>query len=235
MPKDGINGRAAYKRRKARMDTTKIPRRWFRIGGMSTGRIEAFSDGVFAIVTTLLVLEIHVPHPDTASATALTQSLIALAPKFLSYALSFGIVCIWWVAHHHLFGLLRKSDRGLLWFNSFFLLWLAFVPFPTALLGDYPGQRVAVVVYGTVMALTGISFSWMRFYAFFLGKLVYPDIDRRLLRRAMLKSAMNPVLHLLAVLLAFVNTRLAIFLYVVIPVLFVIPSKLERIERVELD
>ena len=211
--------------------TNKIPRRLLRIGGMSTGRIEAFSDGVFAIVTTLLVLEIHVPRLDTASAAALTQSLIALGPKFLSYVLSFGIVCIWWVAHHHLFVLLQKSDRGLLWFNNIFLLWLAFVPFPTALLGDYPGQRVAVVVYGMVMALAGVSFSWMRFYVFFVGKLVYADLDRELLKNAMLKSTMNPVLHLSAVLLAFLSTRLAIVLYVLIPLLFVLPSKLEQLPR----
>jgi len=218
------------------MDAVKPSRRLFRIAGMSTRRIEAFSDGVFAIVMTLLVLEIHVPRLETVGASdALTKTLIALGPKFLSYGLSFGIVCIWWVAHHHLFVLLRKSDRGLLWFNSIFLLWLAFVPFPTALLGDYPGQRVAVVVYGTVMALAGVSFSWMRFYAFFVGKLVYADIDKRLLRNAMLKSVMNPFLHLFALLLAFVSIRLAIVLYVLIPLLFIVPSKLEQLARTELD
>ena len=218
------------------MDAVKPSRRLFRIAGMSTRRIEAFSDGVFAIVMTLLVLEIHVPRLETVGASdALTKTLIALGPKFLSYGLSFGIVCIWWVAHHHLFVLLRKSDRGLLWFNSIFLLWLAFVPFPTALLGDFPGQRIAVVVYGTVMALAGVSFSWMRFYAFFVGKLVYADIEQRLLRNAMLKSVMNPFLHLVAVLLAFVSIRLAIVLYVLIPLLFVVPSKLEQLSRAELD
>src|SRR5215475_9153556 len=181
--------RLASVRSGEQMDAVKPSRRLFRIAGMSTRRIEACSDGVFAIVMTLLVLEIHVARLETvAGSDALTKSLIALGPKFLSYGLSFGIVCIWWVSHHHLFVLLQKSDRGLLWFNNIFLLWLAFVPFPTALLGDYPGQRVAVVMYGTVMALAGMSFSWMRFYAFFLGKLVYPNIDRQLLRNAMLKS-----------------------------------------------
>jgi uncharacterized membrane protein len=101
----------------------------FRVGEMSTGRIEAFSDGVFAIVMTLLVLEIHVPQvkgPDISS--AIRASLTAMAPKFLTYVLSFAIVCIWWVAHHHFFESIKKSDRGLLWFNSLFLLWLAFIP-----------------------------------------------------------------------------------------------------------
>jgi uncharacterized membrane protein len=103
------------------------------------------------------------------------------------------------VAHHHFVALLAKSDRGLLWLNSLFLSWLAFVPFPTARLGDYPNQRVAVVCYGAVMTLAGLSISWMRFYAFYIGKLIVAALDRTLLKRAMLKSAMNPLLHLIAV------------------------------------
>jgi len=97
---------------------------------MPTSRIEAFSDGVFAIIITLLVLEIHVPQvQDKDISAALEHSLLAMTPKFLSYVLSFVIVCIWWVAHHHLFHVLKRSDRGLLWLNSLFLLWLAFIPF----------------------------------------------------------------------------------------------------------
>jgi len=120
----------------------------FRVGEMSTGRIEAFSDGVFAIVITLLVLEIHVPQVSTPAISAvLTKALIAMWPKFLAYMLSFAIVCIWWVAHHHLFACIARSDRGLLWFNSLYLLWLAFIPFPTALMGrlSQPAGRCYVL------------------------------------------------------------------------------------------
>jgi uncharacterized membrane protein len=126
---------------------------------MPTSRIEASSDGVFAIIITLLVLEIHVPQVQGQDISgALEHSLLAMAPKFLSYILSFVIVCIWWVAHHHLFHILKRSDRGLLWLNSLFLLWLAFIPFPTALMGDFPGTRLAVMGYGTVTTLAGVSF-----------------------------------------------------------------------------
>jgi uncharacterized membrane protein len=96
-----------------------------------------------------------------------------------------------------------------LWLNSLFLLWLAFIPFPTALMGDFPGERIAVMGYGTVSTLAGVSFTLMRYYAFYLAKLVDESIDRRLLDSAMLKSALNPVLHSFAVLLAFVDTRLS--------------------------
>jgi uncharacterized membrane protein len=211
------------------MNRCKPPFALFRVSEMSTDRIQAFSDGVFSIVMTLLVLEIHVPDVTGPNVCVeLARNLVAMMPKFFSYALSFAIVCIWWVAHHHLYDVLRKSDRGLLWFNGLFLFWLAFVPFPTALLGDYPKERIAVIWYGAVMLLAGLSFSWMRYYAFFVGRLTYTDLDRDLLKRAMIKSAFNPALHLLAVLLAFFSTKLAITLYVMIPMLFFVPSRLER-------
>jgi uncharacterized membrane protein len=196
---------------------------------MPTSRIEAFSDGVFAIIITLLVLEIHVPQVQGQDISgALEHSLLAMAPKFLSYILSFVIVCIWWVAHHHLFHILKRSDRGLLWLNSLFLLWLAFIPFPTALMGDFPGTRLAVMGYGTVTTLAGVSFCLLRYYAFYGGKLVDERIDRELLKLAMLRSIMNPVLHAIAVLLALVDTRLSITLYIFLPLMFFVPSKLER-------
>jgi len=203
--------------------------RLFRVGQMPTTRIEAFSDGVFAIIITILVLEIHVPQVQGRDISGgLAHSLLAMAPKFLTYILSFVVVSIWWVAHHHLFHVLKRSDRGLLWLNSLFLLWLAFIPFPTALMGDFPGERIAVVGYGTVTTLAAVSFTFMRYYAFYLAKLVDERIDRHLLKSAMLKSVLNPILHAIAALLAFVDIRLAIALYIILPLTFFIPGKLER-------
>jgi hypothetical protein len=98
-------------------------------------------------------------------------------------------------------------------------------------MGDFPGERIAVMGYGTVSTLAGISFTCMRYYAFYPAKLVDERIDRRLLNSAMLKSALNPVLHSIAVLLALVDTRLAIALYVILPLMFFFPSKLERYVR----
>lgn len=204
------------------------PFRLFRVGAMPTARIEAFSDGVFAIVCTLLILSIEVPHVHGDVARELPRALLRLTPHFLSFVLSFGIVCVWWVAHHHFFILLAKSDRGLVWLNSLFLLWLATVPFPTALLGAYPHQRIAVVCYGAVMTLAGLSFTSMRYYAFYVGRLTHPGIDPELMRAAMRKSILNPVLHLIAVLLAWVSPTASLVLYAAIPALFFIPSRLEQ-------
>jgi uncharacterized membrane protein len=196
---------------------------------MPTSRIEAFSDGVFAIVITLLVLSIQVPQISSHDQSgALVRSLVGMVPKFLTYALSFAIVCVYWVAHHQLFAVLAKSDRGLLWINSLFLFWLAFIPFPTALLGQYSNQHVAVVCYGAVMALAGLSFAFVRYYTFYIGKLLVPGLDRGLLKRAMIKSALNPLLHMIAVLLAWVSITISLTLYVAILLMFFLPTKLER-------
>jgi uncharacterized membrane protein len=172
---------------------------------------------------------------DKNISAALEHSLLAMTPKFLSYILSFVLVCIWWVAHHHLFHILKRSDRGLLWLNSLFPLSLAFIPFPTALMGDFPGARIAVMGCGTVTTLAGVSFCLMRYYAFYVSKLVDERIDRYLLKLAMIRSVINPVLHSIAVLLAFVDTRLSIALYIVLPLMFFVPSKLESYVQTDLE
>ena len=205
-----------------------ILNRLFRTGELPTARIEAFSDGVFAIVCTLLILTIQVPRLSGDVGRELPRALLALTPNVLSFALSFGIVSVWWAAHRHFFALLARSDRGLLWLNNLFLFWLASVPFPTSLLGDYPRQRLAVVCYGAVMTLAGVSFTTMRYYAFYVARLAVPGLDPGRMREAMRKSVLNPVLHLLAVLLAWVNPAISLVLYAGIPLLFFIPSALER-------
>jgi uncharacterized membrane protein len=196
---------------------------------MSTSRIEAFSDSIFAVVLTLLVLEVHVPQVDDSDVShELAHRVLSMAPKFLAYGLSFVIICVWWVAHHHLFRVLARSDRGLLWINCLFLLWLSFIPFPTAMIGDYPKEAFAVMSYGAVMTLAGLSFCLMRYYTFFGADLVDQRIDKSLLKRAMLRSALNPLLHAIAVAIAPLSTRAAIVLYAILPVVFFVPSGLER-------
>jgi uncharacterized membrane protein len=202
--------------------------RFFRTGNMPKDRIAAFSDGVFSIVVTLLVLDIRIPQLYGSDISdALLQNLLALTPKFLSYILSFIIICIWWSSHHNLFHFIKRSDRGLLWLNCLFLMWLAFIPFPTALIGDYPNERIAVISYGIVSLLAGLSFSGMRYYAFYVGKLIDEGFEQHLLKSAIIKSLMNPFLFGLAILLAFVDTRLSLAIYVLLPLLYFVPSRLE--------
>jgi Endosomal/lysosomal potassium channel TMEM175 len=117
---------------------------------ISRGRVEALGDGVFAIVVTLLVLEIKVPHIEAHnSLTELAAALQALAPKFLSWAISFVTVCVIWLNHHRLLKLTSRIDNAVFRWNANLLLWTSFIPFPTALMGDYPTDKLAVsLVWG---------------------------------------------------------------------------------------
>src|SRR6266542_2046146 len=130
----------------------------FARGELRLNRIEAFSDGVFAIVVTLLVLELKVPElHEPASVSELGRQLRDLFPRFLSWLISFIIVAKFWLNHHHVL-LARHADYAMVWLNSIFLMFQSFVPFPTAMMGEYPPNRLAVSIFGLVMALNTMLF-----------------------------------------------------------------------------
>ncbi|WP_218081355.1 TMEM175 family protein [Anthocerotibacter panamensis] len=133
--------------------------------GLSTSRIEAFSDGVFSIVITLLILEMKLPALSYAQAeVTLLPQLLALGPKLLSYVISFLVIGTYWVAHHNAFQYAERGNRILMWLNMIFLMCLSSIPFPTALLGDYAPLPVAVATYGLTMLVTAIIFNAMWWY-----------------------------------------------------------------------
>src|SRR6266568_2581012 len=116
---------------------------------MSKERVESFSDGVFAIVLTLLVFQLHIPN--IAAHSSLGQyaaSLAPLIPNFISFVLTFVIISIHWVAHHYFFRHLRRVTLGLVWLNNLLLLLICFMPFPTAMLGDHPTDQFPILLYG---------------------------------------------------------------------------------------
>lgn len=123
-----------------------------------TVRIEAFSDGVFAIAMTLLVIQIKVPSQELVAANGLGRSLVALWPSYLAFLTSFVTILVIWVHHHWIFALLRRHDHPFLYWNGLLLLFVTFVPFPTALLAEYllhPEARVAAHLYtGTFLAIS---------------------------------------------------------------------------------
>lgn len=196
---------------------------------VSTGRLEAFSDGVFAIVITLLVLEIHVPQvtPEAADVELLPR-LLAMWPKFLSFALSFVIVGIYWVAHHYMFHLIRRTDRPFLWLNLLFLLCVAFVPFPTALMGEYVGTPIAVVPYGLTLIAAGLSLQLLWWYATHRRRLVAADMDPALVRMVTRRTLLGPALYLLAILVSILSVQLTLLIYVIVPILYILPTRLDR-------
>src|SRR5499426_4101579 len=126
----------------------------FKRGHLHLTRIEAFSDGVFAIVVTLLVLELKLPVlKDHGSVSELAHQLVELLPKFLSWLISFIIVCKFWLNHHHVLALARHANYAMVWLNSIFLMGQSFIPFPTALAGEYVNNRLAVSFFGCVFAV----------------------------------------------------------------------------------
>lgn len=200
---------------------------------ISAGRIEALSDGVFAIVLTLLVLEIKVPHiVDDSSRAELGRALLSLASKFISWVISFVTVCVIWLNHHRLFKTMRRVDNGIFWWNGNLLLWTSFIPFPTALMGDYPGNRLAVSFYGLVMLLMALGFVLMRWHLLRRDDLLGAGVDRAAFRKGTVYSiVMGPVAYGVGMGLAWLSAPLAFLCYAAVALYFVFPQSTRTLQR----
>ncbi len=188
-----------------------------------TTRIEAFSDGVIAIIITLLIFEVRVPKLADHSTQAVLMALLGIAPKAASFAISFFTVAIFWVNHHYIFADIAHSNWKLLWYNNVLLFWLATVPFTTAFLGDYPTQSLVVSLYALTLSLAAFSFSMLGRYAFLKSGLMRPDIPLARLQAEWKRGLWAFILYGFASILAFVWVYAALIVLVVIPFLFVVP------------
>ncbi|HEV8314731.1 MAG TPA: TMEM175 family protein [Burkholderiaceae bacterium] len=192
-------------------------------GELRLTRLEAFSDGVFAIIVTLLVLELKVPTlADHRSAAELGHQLQELLPKFLSWLISFIIVCKFWLNHHHVLGLARHANYAMVWLNAIFLMFQSFVPFPTALMGEYPGNPLAVAFFGIVMAFNTMLF--MLLHRYVLRHLLKPEIEGTQDPHVILKSWIGVASYLLGSASAWwVALPLAYVFYALTPLFFIVP------------
>lgn len=192
-----------------------------------TARLEAFSDGVMAIIVTLLIFEVRLPEvPSDATNQQMWDAVAAIAPKFLSFTVSFFTIAIYWVNHHHFFSRITHSDWKLLWANNLLLFFLTIVPFTTAILGDHPGLPVAAFLYGLDLGLAAAAFSLMGYYVFFVGCLVVPAVPMAERRREFRRSLVGTVLYLGAAAMAFVWQPISLIVFVAVPVVFVVPTLL---------
>jgi len=194
-----------------------------------TGRIEAFSDGVFAIAITLLVIEIGVPHLEAG--TTLFGELVEQWPSYLGYVISFLQIGVIWANHHNRFRFIVRSDHVLLFLNILFLMCVAFIPFPTALLADYlqgTERATAGAVYAGTLAVTAVFFTLLWLYAATNYRLVDRNLDPFLVRAMTRRYVLGMVAYLLAFLLAFVNVAASLILIVVLALIFVLPEPGER-------
>ena len=185
--------------------------------GIGTNRLEAFSDGVIAVIITIMVLELKPPR-DTSLA-----SLRNLAPEFLSYLLSFLVVAIMWVNHHHMLHAARRADARLLWSNNALLFWMSLVPFVTAYMGDHSRDPRAVAVYGVVLSLCSVSFAVLR-SAIIEHHRDNPEMVRYH-RRIQSKNLQSLLLYLASIPLAFVDVRISFFIFVFVALSYFLPER----------
>ncbi len=187
-------------------------------------RINALSDGVFAIVITLLAFEIRVSE---VSAVELTNALLRIVPTVLSYIVSFVVLGIYWVGHHNMFMHIKRHDRTLLWLNILFLLVVAAMPFPARLIVEYRDSQVAAVVYAAMLILAGLALDLVWWYASHNRRLVNENIDPALITFVHRRVLMAPLLYLLAIGVSFVSLQAAQLVFVGVALLYILPSPLD--------
>jgi uncharacterized membrane protein len=187
---------------------------------MGTQRLEAFSDGVIAIIITIMVLELRVPHEVDL------QALRPLLPVFLSYVLSFVYLGIYWNNHHHMLHVTERVDGSILWANLHLLFWLSLVPFVTAWMGENHFASVPLALYGFVLLMAAIAYEVLQ------RAIIARQGADSLLARAMgrdLKGKVSPVFYILAIGASFIWPWLAGALYVSVALVWLVPDR--RIER----
>jgi len=187
---------------------------------MGKNRLEAFSDGVLAIIITIMVLELKVPH------TTEFSTLKPLLPVFLSYVLSFIYLGIYWNNHHHMFHATQHVTGGILWANLHLLFWLSLFPFTTGWMGENHVAPIPTAVYGFVLLMAAIAY-------YILQRAIIAEQGHHSLLAAAIgkdwKGKLSPVIYLSAIPLAFVSSWIAVAIYVFVALMWLVPDS--RIER----
>ena len=188
---------------------------------MKKGRMEAFSDGVFAIIITIMVLELKIPYGTELN------SLVPVIPVFLSYVLSFVFLAIYWNNHHHLCQAIEKVNGSILWANINLLFWLSLIPFVTGWMGENNFAPLPVALYGVVLLLDA-----MAYFILTLVLKAHHDKDSKLVLALGndFKGKISVVIYVIAIAVAFLNSLLAAALYVLVALIWLVPDK--RFERV---
>ena len=191
---------------------------------MGKGRLEAFSDGVLAILITIMVLELHRPQETDIAA------LQPLLPVLLSYVLSFVFLGIYWNNHHHMLACTGRVTGGILWANLHLLFWLSLVPFVTGWMGAHPFISTPAALYGVVLLMAGMA------YLILQRQILRSEGPESVLALALgrdLKGKLSPLLCAVAIGSAFVHPGFAYMLYVMVALIWLIPDR--RIERARTD
>jgi uncharacterized membrane protein len=191
-------------------------------------RIESLADGIFAIAMTLLILQVQVPQLEQpVTQRALWNALTLQAPHVTGYFVSFILLGCLWVGHHAQFHFIRRVDRVLLWLNILFLACIGFIPFATALLSEYQRQPIACALYALTLVVAAAFLYAQWAYATKGRRLVDHDIDEQVVKYSMFRIRAAFAVYTAAGLFAFVSVPVALALFVLVPVLYLLPSRLD--------
>ena len=193
---------------------------------ISTNRIEAFSDGVIAIIITVMIFDLKV-H---ASKEIIAETLFALIPKFISYAVSFVMVAIMWVNHHQLFHQIKHTDRSLLWYSIHLLFWMSLVPFATNFIGEKPFVWQASFCYGFIFFMSAFAFTRLRGYVI-KKELLFSTISKQAHLRIKKKNKIALGIYLSGALISSFSVYIAFACFLIVPAMYVIPEKIIHLEN----
>jgi uncharacterized membrane protein len=190
---------------------------------LNKNRIEAFSDGVFAIVITIMVFEIKIPHVPVSE---LNEALVGVLPKILAFVLSFVIIGVYWVSHHNMLHFLENVDRVALWLNNLVLLTVAIIPFPTALLGEYPHVSTPIIFYGLTLASVNLSGAIFWSYTTKNKRLTKINLNSDFAKRVKVVHSLPIFFYLFACAISFYSTDISYLIFILVPLFFIIPNPL---------
>jgi len=188
-------------------------------------RIEALSDGIFAVAMTLLIFEFHVPDlPHDAPNVKVLPALLHLWPKFVSYAVSFVSLGVFWVGHHNMYHAVRRADRSLLWLNIFFFMFVAFLPFSTSVLNAFPETEVAPLMFGANLTIIGwlLFFQWR--YAVWQHGMLADFVSEPFRKVVQTRFLLYPVVATLTMFICFWSIPISLAVYMALLPLYMIPG-----------
>lgn len=198
----------------------------------SSSRVEAFSDGVLAIIITLLILEIKVPEIHGSTFIGFLNDLKPLIPKFLSFALSFTTVATFWVNHHNFFHQIKSISWKLLWYNNLLIFWICVIPFSTAFIGDFYNIKYVVALYCVNMFFAASSFTLMWRYVFILKpellihqeEIVKRQVESKN-RQFITRGVIGPIIYFMCSFIALISIPLAFLMLFGMQIFYIIPRK----------
>ena len=196
------------------------------------GRLLAFSDGVFAIVITLLIFNVAVP--DGTTITNLPKTLVDLWPKYMAFGVSFLVIGLYWIVHVRQFRAIKKYTSGLLWLNLLYLMFIVTIPFATSLLSNYYGT-ISVVIYAITLAGSGFTALLMWLYATRNHKLIDNNFASNQIRPGIILNLIAPVIFVLSIPIAFISTDLANYSWTLIFIIYSVAAKLFKLPKADDD